>query len=404
MSRVVITGHGVLSALGDEPATFFQSLCDGAAPIAPVEVFSTEHTHCDRAFEIKGFDPRHYFGKRNYRPLNRPAQMACVAAGGALEAAGLSEEEDRVGIGMVLGTLYCSVRTIAEFDRNAVTAGPKYAKPMEFANTVINAAAGQTALWHALQGLNSTICAGAGSGLAALIYAADLIRLGRAEALMAGGVEELCFESFHAFERAGMLLHDAESRPVPFGVPEGLLLGEGAGFLIMEGEAHAHARGAEIVAEVIGQASGFDRSRGRDPEHATAIMIETLRRALDSAGLAPDEVGCVSACAMGAPRDALEARALAEVLGPDVPVTAPKASFGEALGATGAFQAIALSETLRQGRLPGIPGLEQTYPCCPLTGLAPETREGGYQTGLITSFSHDGNGHVLVLARPGARS
>src|SRR5262249_36934227 len=145
-------------------------------------------------------------GKGNIRPLDRTSQLVAAAAGLALEDSGGAAEMRRTqDVGLGLGTMVCSVHTISEFDRRAVAAGPTYARAMSFANTVINAAAGQTAIWHRLRGVNSTIASGSSSGLQAIAYAAQLIAGGQGTALLAGGAEELCFESFLAFNRAGLL-------------------------------------------------------------------------------------------------------------------------------------------------------------------------------------------------------
>src|SRR5205085_7794233 len=140
------------------------------------------------------------------RPLDRTSRLVASAAQLALNDSGWSEAlRNQHEVGLVLGTMFCSVRTISEFDRRAVEAGPAYASPLDFSNTVINAAAGQTAILHDLRGVNTTVSTGVTSGLQAIAYAADLIRGGRARALLAGGADELCFESFYGFERAGLL-------------------------------------------------------------------------------------------------------------------------------------------------------------------------------------------------------
>src|SRR6185436_16931218 len=118
-------------------------------------------------------------------------------------------------VGLVLGTMYCSVHTISEFDRRCLQHRPSHASPMDFANSVINAAAGQPAISHRMRGVNSTVSAGEASGLLAIASAADLIRGGRAAALLAGGAEELCYESYLAFHRAGRLAGPG-GHPVPF--------------------------------------------------------------------------------------------------------------------------------------------------------------------------------------------
>jgi len=409
MSRsVVVTGIGVFSALGDRPNKFFDALCQGETARKPISLFETKGLIPPEAGEIPEFDPRVYFGKKNYRPLNRTARLSVAAAQQALDMAGLETvDRESFEIGFVLGTMFCSVSTIAEFDRNALTAGPKYAKPMDFANTVINAAAGQTAIWHDLRGLNSTVAAGATSGVQAILQAADFIRAGRADILLAGGAEELSFESGLGFARLGLLAggDDRPPRAVPFGAGRnGFFLGEGAAFLTLESAESAKARGAAPLAVVLGGASAYDASRGRDRAQATAAATRTLRKALKSAALTPGEVDVFSAAASGSPfSDAIEAGAMAETFGPDgVPGTAIKGALGEALGASGAFQAVSLIQAMRAGRLPGVAGMDQLDPELPAVDVRPETRERTMRRGLVNAFGFDGGCCSVAIGLPGS--
>ena len=188
--RVVVTGAGAISSLADSAAGLHEALKEGRSGLKPIELFPLNGLGPRQAGEVRPFDPKVWLGERNLRPVDRTARLLLVAAQQALEASGWTPElRTREQAGLVLGTMYCSVRTIAEFDRRAVQAGPSHASPLDFANSVINAAAGQAAIWHGLPGVNSTISAGAASGLLALATATDLIRTGRSGALLAGGVE-----------------------------------------------------------------------------------------------------------------------------------------------------------------------------------------------------------------------
>ena len=273
--RVVVTGAGVLSALGDSPAAFHGALCRGESGLRPLTAFAADGVPCRQAGEIRDFEPGRYLGDGNFRPLDRTGQLATAAAALALIAGGWSVEA-RQGreMGLVLGTMFGSIRTISEFDRRALSAGPNYVKPFEFANSVINAAAGQTAIWHGLTGVNSTISGGTTAGLEAVGYAAGLIAGGHAATLLAGGADELCFESFLGFARAGLLCGTGngggEERPVPFDARRnGFVLGEGAALLVLEPAAAAAERGATVLAEVRGWGAAYDPSRGRDERSAT---------------------------------------------------------------------------------------------------------------------------------------
>jgi len=408
--RVAITGAGVVSPLGGTPEALHAALCAGEsglgplAAVVPPEGFGGR-LGCASAGEVRGFDPREQLAGGNPRPLDRTAHLTVAAARRALAAAGLLEPASELGL--VLGTMFGSVRTIAEFDRRALTAGPLYAKPMDFANSVINAAAGQTAIWYRLTGVNATLSGGPVAGAAALAYAADLVRDGRTGALLAGGADELAFESYLGFDRAGLLASEngTGGMPRPYDRRRsGFVPAEGAALLVLEDEDAARARGARIAAWLLGHGSAFDPSRGRDPERAAAAAARSMRLALADAGVEPGEIGAVSAAGSGSVAgDRCEARALAAVFGgraAGLPVTAVKSMLGEALGASAAFQAVALIEALGRGVLPGIRGLEEPEDGLPLGAAHAAARplDGG-AVGLVHAVGLDGHHASLVLAR-----
>ena len=402
-TRVVVTGAGLVSALGDTPQALHRALLEGRSGLGPIELFETGPLGPIHGGEIKRFAPQDYLGKKNFRPLNRIAQVTAAAAQQTLEASGWSvEAREEHEVGFVLGTMFCSVHTITAFDRHALTAGPSYASPLDFANTVINAAAGQTAIWHGLQGVNSTIATGPSSGLQALGYAADLIRTGRSRALLAGGAEELCFESAYGLQRAGLLANTAGGA-VPFDARRsGFAVAEGAAFLMLEELASAQQRGARILAEIKGHASGYDISRGHDQAKGVEVLSRTLRQALEGAGTKADQVDAISAAANGSVvQDRCEALALAEVFAmkPDIPVTAVKGALGEPLGAGGALQAVDLVETMDDGVLPGVVGFERTNADAPLKGVSRENRPVDLGHGLVSATGFDGHCAALVLSR-----
>jgi 3-oxoacyl-[acyl-carrier-protein] synthase II len=403
--RVVVTGAGAISPVADSPAGLTAALREGKSGLKPVELFPLDGLGPRQAGEIRPFDPRQHLGDRNLRPVDRTSRLLLVAAGQALEAAGWTEERRAAHeLGLVVGTTFCSVRTIAEFDRRGLQLGPSHASPMDFANSVINAAAGQAAIWFGLRGVNSTISGGEASGLQALAYAADLIRTGRAEALLAGGVEELCYESFLGFLRAGRLASGDGERPIPFDARRnGFALAEGAGLLLLEDAGSAARRGAPVLAEVLGHGEAFAVSPRED--EVSGAVARAVRLALADAATAPEEVDCLFASANGSPAgDRCEALGVAEALGAragDLPVAAVKGMLGEALGASGGFQAVALLGALDDGTVPGIPGLEALEEGFPLGGVSPQSRRTEVRRALVNAVGSDGHCCAVVLSAPG---
>jgi 3-oxoacyl-[acyl-carrier-protein] synthase II len=380
----------------------------------------------------QGLCSANYLGDRNLRPLNRIAQLTAAAAHLALESSGWTDVMRREReVGLVLGTMFCSLRTIAEFDRHALTAGPGRVSAMDFANTVINAAAGQTAIWHNLRGVNSTVATGATSGLHAIAYAAELIRRGRAASLLAGGAEEICFESVFGFYRAGLLCgsdpscrgganghatgstdghHNSAGQeaacffPIPFDARRnGFVLGEGAGLVMLEDAERAAERGVRPLAEVSGHGSSYDYSRGWDAEQAVETIARSMRQAISAARTLPDEIDCLSASARGSiAGDRHEAAAINTVFGQRkerLPVTAIKSMLGETLGASGGLQVTSMLETMRAGALPGIKGLEQLDKDFPrqMVGIGHQRIKARYA--LLNAVGFDGHCCSLVLTR-----
>jgi len=403
---VAVTGLGVVTPLGDTPGALHEALCRGERAVAPIERFAVDGLGSTLGAEIGGFDPARYLGAgRNFRPLDRNGLLTAAAAELALADGGWdAERREGAPVGLVLGTMFGSVHTISAFDVRALQAGPNYVKPLDFANSVINAPAGQSAIWHGLRGVNTTIAGGPAAGLQALAYAADRIAAGRADAVLAGGSDELCFESFLGFARTGRAAGTSgrEARPVPFDARrDGFALGEGAALLVLESVDSARRRGARTLAALAGHGAAFDPSRGRDAATAARAVERAVRAALDDAGIEPAELAFASLSADGSvDGDLAEARGVAAALGAaaaELPVAAIKSMLGEPLGAGGALQAVAAVGTFGDGRLPGVAGLEETDPELPLGGVGAATREVRRGPALLTALDFDGNARAVVL-------
>ena len=346
--------------------------------------------------EISGFDPKPWLGNKGVRVLDRGARMLCVAAQMALGKQGLAEDGGPE-VGMVCGTMYGSAHSIVSFDWSGVTEGPNYVNPMEFPNTVINSASGQAAIRYHLRGLNSSVCSGLASGLYALNYAAECLRFGRAQVLLAGGAEELCDESLLGFQKNGLASPSGFARPFD---PDrdGTVPGEGCAMWVLECEESAAARGVTPWLEVCGfgarqEARGIHRYNPR-AESAT----EAIRMALAASSVAPEQIACVVSSASGSPPgDAMEAAALRNVFGSRLealPVYAPKAALGEALGASAAFAAMAAGLALQKQSLPPTAGCRQADYGVRISS-SPQFVDGEYA--LVNAFGCDGNCAALVL-------
>ena len=397
----MLTGVGILSALGDQPAQLHDALVRGSTASACITLFPVEGFACRHAASIPRFAPEDYLGPRNFRPLDRTARLASAAAELALRDSGFDADVRRArDVGLVLGTMFGSVRTIAEFDRRGIIEGPEYVSPLDFANTVICAAAGQVAIAHGLRGANTTISCGAASGLRAVGHAARLIQSGRLDAVLAGGAEEFCYESFYGFLRAGRLCESGPSGPeypIPFDRRRnGCVLGEGAAFVMLEDAHAAEARGATIRARIDGCQSAF--GAGDDLDGAVEAAIG---RALRQARLAPADIDAISTAGGGSPSlDRAEACGIKRVFGDGagtLPVTALKAALGETNGASGALQLVAMLEAQSRGELPGVANFEEPDPAISLD-VAAVPRALPIRRGLVTAVDAEGHACALVLS------
>jgi 3-oxoacyl-[acyl-carrier-protein] synthase II len=407
--RIVITGAGVISSIGAGVADFERALYAGQSGIGPSQMFGDTATTAATTAEVRDFSPQPWLGNKGIRVLDRVARLLSVSAYMALCGANLARAdagEADPELGIVWGTMLGSVHSIASFDWSGLVDGPNYVNPMDFPNTVINSAAGQAAIKFKLGGVNSTICAGGASGLYALHYAAEFLRLGRARVLLAGGAEELSEESFLGFRKSGYASPSGCPRPFD---PErdGAVLGEGAVLLVLESEKSARERGAKRQmdgvspwAEISGFGSAHDAQSTRTFHLRAEGATAAIRMAMESAEIEPSQVACVIAAGSGSPAgDEMESRSLAHVFGrrlAEIPACAPKASVGETLGAAGAFGALIGALALRRQSAPPTPGVRAAA-----SGVRLANREQEFQGdyALVNAFSCDGNNAAMILRR-----
>jgi 3-oxoacyl-[acyl-carrier-protein] synthase II len=397
--RIVVTGTGVVSCIGAGTEEFEKSLYEGVTGIGTRTLFPDTVPE-GPAGEVRNFTPQQWLGNKGLRVLDRSARLLSVAAAIALKESGLAQPEGSEGdpgLGLVCGTTFGSVHSIAAFDWSGLCDGPNLVNPMEFPNTVINSPAGQAAIKHKLRGVNSTISAGLASGLYAIHYATEFLRFGRATALLAGGVEELAEESYLSFQRAGWMSVAGALRPF---APDrdGTVVGEGSALWMLETEEHARNRGAVPHLEVCGFGSAHDAQSLESYNPRAEGSESAIQIALESAGIEPKDVGGIIASANGSRgADAMEARALGAVFGgrlPAIPICAPKAAFGEALGASGALLAVTAGIAAQRGEVPPTAGYRMSDGnLCLSAGVQPLA--GSHV--LVNCFGCDGNNTALVL-------
>jgi len=393
--RIVIAGTGVVSPLGAGLADFASALYEGVRADAPCTRFE------GHAAEIADFDPQPWLGS-GFRAMDRTARLLSVAVHLALSEAGVGAPagtEVDPDLGLICGTMLGGIHSITSFDWDGITEGPEYVSPMGFANTVINSAAGQAAIKFKLRGVNSTICAGLSSGLYALGYAEGFLQLQRARALLAGGVDELSEEMVIGAGLTGALSPARAARPFAE-ARDGIVPAEGAAFLLLERGAEARARGVTPTLEIAGFGSAYAGHAFEAHAPMADAARSAIRQALQHADIDASQIGCIVASANGSrDGDATETRALSQVFGDGldgIPICAPKASFGEAMGASGALCVVVAALALSRQCLPPTAGYDgSAYRLC----LSDRTQAIRSDYALVDAFDCAGTHAALVLRR-----
>lgn len=384
-----VTGYGLTSTLGIGREAFVESL-RSPRRLEPEEgrklttIDLTKYPNA-RAFEVPHFEPQKYLGDKGLRTLDRLTKLAVVAARLALADAGLKKDnkfvalsEERVGI--VCSNAYGSLEAITELNRVAKLEDPRYINPAVFPNTVANSASGYVSIWEGLRALNVAVSDGNCGALDAVACADIHLSQNRADAMLVGGAEAMHEALFLAFSLLGTLDHPDHVRLVGR-----LSLSEGAAFLVMEREKIARARGAKILAEIIGYGTSFE-----SPEDGSTLigpsgdaLGRAILNALSDAKVDPADVDVVASSLSGLHRaDDAERVAIDRVFGESVPIAAPKLALGETLGASGAF---AMASALAW--------IEGAPPSVMVSGKAPDS----VGTVLVTSLGFYGNASAVVL-------
>lgn len=397
-ARVVVTGCGGFSAMGASVDVIFERLCKGESAFSALALPEDYPDLNARGAKIQEFDPKAYLGDRNFRPLDATARYALIAASEALaQSAWSAERLSAAEVGLSLGTQFCSLHSITQFDYSAQMEGVRYAKPLDFANTVINAAAGQLAIWFGLTGANTTIAAGYISGAQAVLHAYQRISCGQEAQLLVGGVEELSQPAVLGYARAGRLAPGTEPPSIYSDQRNGFWLAEGAAFLMVEALDDAYPPAADTLGELLGGASGFCTGCP-----TVERIASTIGQALAEAGVDAAAIDFVYANGNGLTElDANELSALGQVFGSraqPVPVVAIKALTGEWLGASGAFQVLFALQSLRTCQLPGMGPCPAEVPAgiC----LNAKTSSNRAKIGLVLTLGVDGYVNALVLGQP----
>jgi len=401
MRRVVITGAGTVNALGQDVPATLDALREGRCGIGPLELRDVERLNIRIGAQVRGWDPEAHFNRQDIALFDKFTQFTILAARQAIGQSGLVFEDAlSIASGVVLGTAGGGVNTWDDNYRAVYEEGKNRVHPFVVPKLMNNAAASHVSMEWNLRGPTFTVATACASSNHAMGQAFHMVRSGAATVMVTGGSEAmLCFGGIKAWEGLRVMSRDA-CRPFSLN-RNGMVQGEGAGVFVFEDYDHARARGAEILAEVVGFAMSSDAGDIVMPSAQGAERAIT--GALRDARLNPEEVGYINAHGTGtAANDKTECAAVAHAFGQHADrlmISSTKSMHGHLIGGTGAVELLACIMALREGVIAPTIGYEEPDPECALDVVPNTAREARVEAVLSNAFAFGGLNAVLALRR-----
>ncbi|MDI6791611.1 MAG: beta-ketoacyl-ACP synthase II [bacterium] len=407
--RVVVTGLGAITPLGNTFEEFWDGLIKGKSGLDRVTHFPVDDYSSKIAGEVKGFDPGTYLETKDIKRTAKFTQFALAAATQAIEDAGLDlDTEDRDRIGVIVGSGIGGLDVIEQQHTVLLNRGPRRISPFFIPMEIINMAAGMISIYFGLKGPNSAVVTACATGTTAIGDAFRLIQLGEAEVMIAGGSEAaltpLGLAGFCAAKALSTRNDDPTGASRPFDAGrDGFVMGEGAGIVVLESLEHANLRGANIYAEVIGYASCGDAYHITAPAPGGEGAARAIKATLNDAGLEPQDVNYINAHGTSTVlNDKFETMAIKTVFGRQaysLAMSSTKSMTGHLLGAAGGVEFIAAVLTVNRGIIPPTINYETPDPECDLDYVPNEAREAKVNVALSNTFGFGGQNVILAVKR-----
>ena len=408
--RVVVTGMGALTPLGNDVESFWQGCVDGRSGIDWITLFDNTNYPVKVDGEVRGFDPQDFMDRKEARRMARFSQFSVAAARMAIEDSGLKvEDEDTTRIGVLLGNGNGGFPENDAAMHTIIEKGGSRLDPFYMSKTLPNIAAAQVAMQFGLRGYNNTVTTACAAGTQAMGDALDVIRLGRADVMIAGsgeaGICELGLAGFHIMRALSTRTDMPMLASRPFDAArDGFVCAEGAGIFVLETLEHAQRRGARILAELAGYGASSDAY------HVVAPCVDgegaqrAIKLAIEDAGLQLEDVDYINAHGTSTPaNDASETMAIKGVFGEQayrIPVSSTKSMIGHALGASGAIESVACIKAIQTGIIPPTINYETPDPECDLDYVPNKSRKlDNVRVVLKNSFGFGGQNACLVFKR-----
>ena len=408
MRRIVVTGVGVVTPTGVGTDAMWDSLANGRSGISTIEHFDTEGYTTRFAGYVREFDPSTVLDKKEARRMSRFQQFAMVAADEALRDAGLTEvpEELATRAGCIIGSGIGGLAAMEEQTAVLLERGPSRISPFIVPMMIVDLAAGHVSIRYNLKGINYAPVSACATGSHAIGEAAEAIRRGTADVIVAGGfdagVTPLGVAGFAAARALSTRNDDPQAASRPWDVGrDGFVIAEGGGLLVLEEYEHALARGAHIRAEVVGYGATADAYHITSPAPDGNGAIRAMEMALEQAGLAPCDVDYINAHGTSTEAgDVAETNAIRKVFGECVsPVSSTKSMMGHMLGGAGAAEAAVCILAMENSLIPPTINLVEQDPLCDLDYVPNVARSADLDITMSNSFGFGGHNATLILSR-----
>jgi 3-oxoacyl-[acyl-carrier-protein] synthase II len=407
--RVVVTGVGLVTALGTGTEETWKGLCEGRSGVAQISRFDTAQFSTRIAAEVKDFDPLKWFDKKDVKKMDFFIHYAVAAADFAMQQAGLTidpEWAERAGV--FIGSGIGGFTVIEREHKALLEGGPRKISPFFIPSSIINLAAGQVSIRFGARGPNSAPCTACSSGAHAVGDAFRVVSRGDADVMIAGGSEAaitpMGVGGFAAMRALSTRNEEPTRASRPFDKDrDGFVVGEGAGVLVLEELEFARKRGARIIAELVGYGMSGDAYHITLPPEDGRGAHRVMLNALTDAGVSPEEVGYINAHGTSTPpNDKIETRAIKHLFGDyakKVPVSSTKSMIGHLLGAAGAVEAGITALVVERGIIPPTINYETPDPDCDLDYVPNKMREATVRYALSNSFGFGGTNASLLFKK-----
>lgn len=407
-TRVVVTGLGAITPIGNDVASFWQGLKDKKVGIAPITYFDTTDYKAKLAGEVKDFDPKKYMDPKAARRMEPFSQYAVAAAGEAIAQAGLDmEKEDPFRVGTSIGSGIGSLQAMEREHKKMLEKGPNRVNPLLVPMMISNMAVGNVAMHYGLKGKSINVVTACATGTNSIGEAFRSIQYGEADVMVAGGTESaitpLGMAGFAALT-ALSTNDDPETASRPFDKDrDGFIMGEGAGIVVLESLEHAQKRGAKILAEVVGYGGSNDAFHITSPAEDGSGAAYAMEMALKDAGIAPEKIDYINAHGTSTHHnDLFETMAVKKALGDHaykVKINSTKSMIGHLLGAAGGVEFIACVKSIEDGFVHATAGLKEAGEGCDLDYTMGEGVPMDIHYALTNSLGFGGVNASLVIKK-----